>query len=308
MCVKGANWAFLFLLLSLSAFAATDCKKVRFSDVGWTDITATTALASVILDSLGYETRTNQLSVPVTYMGLKNRDLDVFLGNWMPSMAADILPYQKDGSVETIGTLLKGAKYTLAVPKYVAEAGVTNVAQLTKFRSNFQGKVYGIESGNDGNRLIQKMISENAFDLGSWKLVESGEQAMLMQVLQAVKQKKWVVFLGWEPHPMNQKMELVYLEGADGYFGPKQGSSTVYINARKNYVKECPEIARFLKNFSLTVENENAMMDLILNQKMEPKAAAKKWLQANRAKLDSWLSGVRSQKGEDAVEVVKKSL
>ena len=31
------------------------CKPVRFSDVGWTDITATTAAASVVLEGLGYE-------------------------------------------------------------------------------------------------------------------------------------------------------------------------------------------------------------------------------------------------------------
>ena len=33
---------------------AESCKTVRFSDVGWTDITATTATASVILKALGY--------------------------------------------------------------------------------------------------------------------------------------------------------------------------------------------------------------------------------------------------------------
>src|SRR4051794_4079855 len=117
------------LLLSLTfclsnANAAVNCKKVRFSDVGWTDITATTALASVILNSLGYEAKTTQLSVPVTYVSLKNHDLDIFLGNWMPSMAADIKPYQTDGSVETLGTILKGARYTLAVPDYVHQGGV----------------------------------------------------------------------------------------------------------------------------------------------------------------------------------------
>ena len=68
------------------------CKTVTFSDVGWTDITATTAVASVVLDALGYEPETQVLSVPVTYASLKNKDVDVFLGNWMPTMEADIAP------------------------------------------------------------------------------------------------------------------------------------------------------------------------------------------------------------------------
>src|SRR3954467_5940694 len=94
-------------ILSSGAALAGDpesCKAVRLSDVGWTDIQATTGVASVLLTALGYEPQTIQLSVPVTMASLKNKDLDVFLGNWMPSMTNDIKDYTADGSVETIGT------------------------------------------------------------------------------------------------------------------------------------------------------------------------------------------------------------
>src|SRR5687768_10966742 len=108
---------------SLAADPET-CKKVRFSDVGWTDITATTAVATVLLEALGYEPEAQVLSVPVTYTSLKNKDIDVFLGNWMPTMENDIKPYREEGSVETLGANLEGAKYTLAVPKYTYDAGL----------------------------------------------------------------------------------------------------------------------------------------------------------------------------------------
>src|SRR5215216_6006630 len=109
-----------------SSFAADpeSCKAVRFSDVGWTDITATTAVASTVLEALGYEPEVQVLAVPVTYASLKNKDIDVFLGNWMPSMAADVKPFTDDGSVETISQNLEGAGYGLVVPTYVADAGV----------------------------------------------------------------------------------------------------------------------------------------------------------------------------------------
>ena len=78
-----------------TAFAAepASCKTPRFSDVGWTDITATTAIASRLLEGLGYTPKTQVLSVPVTYTSMKNKDVDVFLGNWMPAMEADRKPY-----------------------------------------------------------------------------------------------------------------------------------------------------------------------------------------------------------------------
>ena len=52
----------LAALLSTSAAFAGDaesCKTVRLSDVGWTDIQATTGVASVLLTALGYEPKVN---------------------------------------------------------------------------------------------------------------------------------------------------------------------------------------------------------------------------------------------------------
>lgn len=295
------------LTLSTLTQAAT-CHHVRFADVGWTDISATTALASVLLESLGYSTKTRQVSVPVTYVSLKNKDLDVFLGNWMPTMSADIMPYTLDGSVETVGTLLQEARYTLAVPNYVADAGITSVNQLASHAAQFQNRIYGIEPGNDGNRLIQRIIQDKSLGLDKWKLVESSEQAMLMEVIRATKAKKWVVFLGWEPHPMNQKIKLTYLKGADQYFGPNQGTSTVYVNTRKSYAQECPEVTHLLKNLNLSVEIENTLMSMILDEKLEPKLAAKKWLQSHLPVAEKWLKGTKSLDGKNGVERLKSYL
>ena len=83
-----------FLTTTAMVFAAgmahANCDTVRFADVGWTDITATTAATTSVLEALGYETDVKVLSVPVTYTSMANGDIDVFLGNWMPTMEADL--------------------------------------------------------------------------------------------------------------------------------------------------------------------------------------------------------------------------
>src|SRR3712207_3646856 len=194
----GAMFAALALAVSAGGAAAQEpksCRTVRFSDVGWTDITATTALATTVLEGLGYETDVKVLAVPVTYASLKNKDIDVFLGNWMPTMEADIAPYREDKSVETVRANLEGAKYTLAVPKYLHEAGLRTFADIAKFKDQLDGKIYGIEPGNDGNRLILDMIDKGSFDLKGFELVESSEQGMLAQVARAVERKEPIVFL-----------------------------------------------------------------------------------------------------------------
>ena len=292
----------------LAAAEPETCATVRFSDVGWTDITATTALTTTVLEALGYRSDVKVLSVPVTYASLKNKDIDVFLGNWMPTMEADIAPYRKDRSVETVRVNLEGAKYTLAVPKYTSDAGLKDFADIARFRDQLDGKIYGIEPGNDGNRLILDMIEKNKFGLKGFELVESSEQGMLAQVARAVKKKQHIVFLGWEPHPMNANFDMTYLSGGDDVFGPDFGGATVYTNVRAGYLDECPNVGAFLRNLGFTLAMENEVMSAILDDGAEPADAARAWLKAHPQVLDEWLAGVTTRDGGDAIAAVKAAL
>ncbi len=291
-----------------SAGEPASCRTVRFSDVGWTDITATTAATSVVLAGLGYEPKTQVLSVPVTYTSLKNNDIDVFLGNWMPTMEADIKPYREDGSVETVRVNLEGAKYTLAVPASLAAEGLRDFADIAKFRDELDGKIYGIEPGNDGNRLIQDMIDKNAFGLEGFSVVESSEQGMLAQVARATKRGKPIVFLGWEPHPMNANFELAYLSGGDDFFGPNYGGATVYTNVRAGYTTECANVGKLLGNLVFTLAMENEIMGAILNDGEEPEKAAAEWLRRHPDVVASWLEGISTFDGKDGLAAVKAHL
>lgn len=287
---------------------AAECSTVKFSDVGWTDITATTAVASEVLQGLGYKTKTQLLSVPVTYTSLANGDIDVFLGNWMPTMEADIAPYTKAGTVESLKANLVGAKYTLAVSKNAYDAGVKTFADLAKFKKKFSGRIYGIEPGNDGNRIIQSMISSNAFGLGDFQIVESSEAGMLSQVSRNTRRDRWIAFLGWAPHPMNSNFEIEYLAGGDDYFGPNYGGADVYTNVRKSYTKECPNVGQFLTNLEFSLEMENEIMGAILNDGKKPSSAAREWLAAHPETITPWLQGVSTKSGGNAEAAVKKHL
>ncbi len=290
------------------AAEAESCAKVRFADVGWTDITATTATASIILSGLGYETETTVLSVPVAYTSLKNKDIDVFLGNWMPTMEADIAPFREDKSVETVRENLEGAKYTLTTNAKGAELGIRDFKDIAAHKDALEGKIYGIEPGNDGNRLILDMIAANKFDLSGFEVVESSEQGMLAEVARAEKDGKPVVFLGWEPHPMNANFKLTYLTGGDDVFGPNFGGATVYTNVRAGYTTECPNVGALLKNMKFSLPMENEIMGKILNDGADPAAAATEWLKANVTAIEPWLAGVTTRDGGDGLAAVKTKL
>ncbi len=192
---------------------------MRFSDVGWTDVTSTTALTAELLRKIGYTPSITVLSVPVTFASLKNKDIDVFLGNWMPAQVADRAPYDADGSITVVGPNLFGAKYTLAVPAYFYAQGLKDFSDIHRFADALNHSIYGIEPGNDGNRLVLKMLKDNQYGLGDFKLIESSEQGMLAQVERAYRNKEPIVFLAWEPHPMNMRFDIKYLTGGDAVFG-----------------------------------------------------------------------------------------
>ena len=308
MPLKHAKFLLLSLVFAAAPARAANCDTVRFSDVGWTDITATTAAAATVLEALGYAADVRVLSVPITYASLANNDIDVFLGNWMPTMEADIAKYRDSGEVDTVRENLRGAKYTLATLKPAANKGLRGFADIAKFRDSLDGKIYGIEPGNDGNRLIQSMIDKNAFGLGGFEVVESSEQGMLAQAARAAKRGKDIVFLGWEPHPMNANLDMAYLEGGDDYFGPNLGGATVHTNTRAGYVKECPNIGAFLKNLSFTLKMENEIMGAILNDGEDPRAAARAWLQNNPQTLERWLRGVAAKDGGNGLAQTRRAL
>ena len=304
------------LLATTVAFAftgaaqAAGCDKVVFSDVGWTDITATTAATSLILEALGYETETKVLGVPVTYEGLASGDVDVFLGNWMPTMESNIAPYRDAKTVDTVVANLEGAKYTLATNAKGAELGIVDFKDIAAHAADLEGAIYGIEAGNDGNKLILDMIDQNAFGLkdAGVQLVESSEQGMLAQVARADNEGKAVIFLGWEPHPMNANFKMTYLTGGDDFFGPNLGGATVFTNTRAGYVAECPNQGKLLSNLVFTLAMENEIMGAILNDGTDPRDAAKAWLAAHPDMLGPWLDGVTTKDGGDAMAAVTAAL
>lgn len=300
-------------LLLASALAGTGnawaeeaaCATVTLGDPGWSDIAVTNGIAGFLLDSLGYRAQNRTLAVPIIFAGLQKGQLDVFLGNWMPAQQSHYDRFVASGEVDLLAQNLDGTEYTLAVPAYAHDAGVKTFADLDAQGDRFGRKLYGIASGSPANESIKQMIAADEFGLGDWQLVESSEQAMLVQVGRAVRREQFVVFLGWTPHPMNVQYDMRYLRGGEKYFGESGQVNTL---ARKGYAEQCPNVGRLLANLKFTQDMENAIMDQVLSKQASNAAAVKAWLQANPQVLDGWLEGVTTREGGDGLAAVKAQL
>lgn len=298
----------ILLCLSIPALAADpeSCATVRLAEPGWNDLVLTTSVAGVVLEGLGYKVRSDLLGVPVIYESLKDKELDAFLGYWDPAMQTYAAPYEADGSVERVRVNLEGAKYTFAVPSYVAEAGVKDFKDLARFSDDFGKKMYGIEAGS--NQLMFDVIADPAFGLDGWDVVESSETAMLLEVMRKVENKEFIVFQAWAPHPMNTAFDLVYLTGGDAHYGPNFGAASVSTQVRAGYLAECPNVGKFLQNLVFDIGFESEGMGFLINDGLDPQAAGARILKAHPEVLDAWLEGVTTLDGAPGLAAVKASL
>jgi len=301
-------FALLAGLVASPALAAdaAKCQKVRMADLGWTDIALTNTTAEIILNALGYDASQTLLGLGVAYSALKENDMDVFLGNWRPVQDEEYKSYFDEGSVEVLGVNLEGAKYTLAVPQYVSDQGIRSFDDLAAHADKFGRKIYGIEAGS--NKPLLDMVAANRHGLGDWQIIESSEAAMLTQVSNSVADKGWVVFLGWEPHPMNLDYKITYLSGGDVEFGPNFGGATVRTIARKGFSTECPNAAKLFANLVFDLNYENYGMRMILGEGKSAGEAAREMLKRNPDKLAKWLDGVSTFDGQPASPAVKSAL
>nr|WP_278500604.1 glycine betaine ABC transporter substrate-binding protein [Brucella intermedia] len=152
------------------------------------------------------------------------------------------------------------------------------------------------------------MVAVNRHGLGEWEIVESSEAAMLSEVSRSLQTKKWIVFLGWEPHPMNMNIEMEYLAGGDIEFGPNYGGATVRTISRKGYAEACPNVARFFSNLVFDLKYENVGMDMIMNQGKEVADVAREMMRTHPEKLEKWLEDVTTFDGKPALPALQTAL
>lgn len=289
----------LIVLLGFGIFAAVPQAQaadetVRFGYVQWPGVTVKTHVAAKIAQYLGYETELTAAPETVIFRSLENDDLDIFLGNWLPTMELTFNEYQEKGVVHNVRINLEDVVYRTAVPAYVYEAGVESLADLQENADKFNNEIYGLEPGNAGNIVIQDAIDDNTYNLEDWSLRESSTAGMLSSVQRAVDNEEWIAFNGWKPHYMNLMFDLKYLEDPEGIWGEED---SVYTAAREGYQNENPNFYQFLEQFTVTAPIQNIWIDEYQNKDRDPEEVAEEWIANNLDIVNQWVFGVRTTDG-----------
>ncbi len=308
----------IFALLAvfvLAGPAQAEQKTVKFGSVNWPGVTVKTHVVSELASALGYDTTINQLQVPATFKALSMGQLDVFMGTWLPTQKNYVDPYLEEDKMVLLTVNLSDTKYKNAVPKYVWDAGVRSMADLDKpkFREKFDRngdgtpEFYGIEPGNDGNKVVIDAIDNDTYGLGNWDLVPSSTSGMLSQVKKAAKDKEWIVFLGWEPHWMNLEWDLKYLKDPKHLWG-EPGSTRVLTAVRTGLQEDAPNLTKMLDQIKIQPDWQSKWIKGYSQQGKAPDKVARDWIAANKNVVQKWLDGVTTRDGSrDAATVVEEA-
>ncbi|WP_158773337.1 ABC transporter substrate-binding protein [Cobetia sp. L2A1] len=299
------------LLASLaSPVSAAEDASIMFAAPPWPGVTMKTEIASEIFEALGYSPSTRQLGAQITYEGMSLGEVDVYLAAWLPGQSTMYNAAMEKDAMVDFGNNVNGARANFAVPRYVAEAGVTSLNDVDKpeFADKFEKTIYSIEIGSGSSEIANRAVDEDIYGLGDWDLKESSTAGMLGTVANAIKREEWVMFVGWTPHWMGIEYDMVFLDDPKDLWGPGGGESDVRTLANKKWSEAHPNASVFLDQIAFTSEEQSALIFGYGKEERPQEEVAGTWMKANPAKVKGWLDGVTTRDGEPAWPAVQEAL
>ncbi|PWG62133.1 ABC transporter substrate-binding protein [Sediminicurvatus halobius] len=279
---------------------------VRFGVQSWPGVTVKTQVATQLLEAMGYPAETRELSTSVIYQGLRQGDVDVSLGAWMPAHEGMVQPLLEDNAAEQFAVNLEGAVQGLAVTADVYDSGVTSVEALVANGERFDRTIYAIEPGAGMTRAFRAAVENDYKGLGDWQVVPSSVAGMMAQVQRAVDRGEPVVFHGWRPHWMNVRHDIRFLSDDEGS-EIADLETTVYTMVRTGWPASHPNAARFLEQFLVPTEAQSVWIHEYDYEERDPETVAAEWIGNNLDVVEGWLEGVETADGKPAIEAVRAS-
>lgn len=290
--------AVLISSFSLLATAQNSDNEITLGDSNWPGLRGKNAIVNYILENIGYEVKRTSATDPMLRQGIINGDIDIYLGTWMPSLQEARTKNQDKQHLVTKN--MHNGLLGMAVPKYVAEKGVTSLEDLQEHADKFDKKLYVGPAGWASEKTMNKAIENDIYNLGDWETVNSSQSAMMAQVEKSINNEEFIIFVGWRPHWMNTKFDIKYLNDPERLW--KSPYSWVDTLVRKGFEEDYPQAYRFLQQFRVDVEANDKWIYEIGYNESDPNKVAKEWIKSNITEVRRWLSMVETVDGKNAYQ------
>ena len=245
-------------------------------------------VGEVAKDKLGCEVTYKDLKEDVSWQGFGTGEVDVVIEDWgHPDLEKKFIAAQGgDGSATDAGPNgNKGIIHWYVPPWLAAEhPDITDYNNLNKYAEQFKTS----ESGDLGQFL----------GLNFKVVFSGGEAASLEAFKKAEENKEFLIGYFWEPQYLFAEVPLVAVKLPPYTDGCQDDPATVACDYPETVLKKIISTkwaesddsgVKLVKAFEWSNEDQNTVAKYIAVDKMDPAAAAQKWIADNPDKVDAWL-------------------
>ena len=254
-------------------------EKLKIGYVNWAEGVAVAHLTQYLLkERIDVEVELTMADVAPIFTSVASGQQDMFIETWLPVTHESYLKKYGD-KVHTLGEWFSKAKIGLVVPAYVK---AETIADLAKYKDEFEGKIVGIDPGAGLMKTTEKAIEAYGLD---FKLMSASGPAMTASLKRAIDRKEAVVVTGWAPHWKFAKWNLKFLKDPKKVYGSVE---TIKASVRNGFEEDWPKVATIFKKINFSGKQIGSLMALMKEHKKDTNKALTQWVSENQSTVDSW--------------------
>ncbi|TCO71339.1 ABC transporter substrate-binding protein [Marinisporobacter balticus] len=307
--------------------AATSKPKLILGNAGWDSFTFHNEVAKFIIENgYGYNTEVTTGSTPITYTGLKNGDIDIYMETW----GTNITGYEEDlarGDVVKLSLNYGDNAQGLYVPTYVIKGDpkrgvepmapdLKTVKDLEKYWEIFKdeedpskGRIYGAIPGWEVDTILATKVKTYGLDK-KFNYFSPGSDAALASSIAGAYEKgdPWLGYY-WEPTWIIGQYDMTLLSDEpyneelwnNGY-ACEFATVPVEVVVNKGMAEKAPDVVEFLKQYKTSSKLTSDALAYMQKNEVEPSEAAQWFLKSHQDLWTKWVEKDVAQKVKDALQ------
>ncbi|MDO5683165.1 MAG: glycine betaine ABC transporter substrate-binding protein [Propionibacteriaceae bacterium] len=247
------------------------------------------AVVEEVLSRLGHDVLVIDGMHEEMYAQLGAGRIQFFATAWLPHGHGDLWRSVQDRVTE-VGMLFDGAQYFWAVPCYVPEAEVWDLADLADpevMADMASVTVIGADAASGLNRWSTELMQAYGLLEAGWRLQPAHVDDIVANVRRRLAAGDWFVTPTWVPHHLNDVFHLRRLADPLRVFPSPDRASLL---AHRASLETLPGRTReVLGRIRFDIDDVNAMDSLVNLDGLAPIGAAREWMAERDSLVRCWL-------------------
>ncbi len=331
----------MLILLSLFLLIFSACSNgktgtgekdtIVLADAQWESIQLHNSIAQIFIEEgFGYKTDIISGSTSVTFLGLIEGDIDVYMESWVQNITDIYEPAIERGDIIEVSSNFDDNRQGLYVPTYMIEGDpergiepmapdLKTVKDLPKYKDLFideedptKGRIYGSPPGWEVDTILRKKF--DTYNLGDdFVYTSPGSSAGLATSLGTSYEsgEPWVGYY-WEPEWVFAKYDITLLDDepySDELWTEEAGYACewpavdVTVAVHKDLKEKAPDVVEFLSHYKTSKDLTNETLLYMQEKGTDDTYETAKWFL--REHEDLWADWAPAEVIEKVKEAIK---